>query len=297
MLKANSLTSTELGAPLPSPPGFDTQLRFNETTPLDPAGVYLASIELMWRISQQPWAGSVDLDAMRMILSPSRLVGISVFQNRPTLQPSHIVLALLKAVMAMYRGEPGFFKLDAEMTRLGVQTGRLVIDNPLAQSTLGGGNDTTLDSLGTPEESILIATSGVIDDADWEGFSITWILDGAFLSVQEIFIAVLNGIATIGYDSRGGPSQDCEFVTGLGAAGNVAFHVSRTQTTPVLCILFSRAIYLTTVNVIVGMKHFQEMGIVLKRDGLQFARGCLYKIRGTEEAAARLSVCGSLEES
>lgn len=236
MLKTNSLTSTELSAPPPSPPGFDTQLRFDETTRLDPVGVYLASIELMWRISQQPWAGSVDLDAVRMILSPSRLVGISVFQNRPTLQPSHIVLALLKAVMAMYSGEPGFYELKAEVTRLGVQTGRLVIDNPLAQSTLGGGNDTMLDSLGTPEDalgnqtSILTATSGVIDDADWEGFSITWILDGAFLSVQEIFIAVLNGIATIGYDSRGGPSQDCDFVTNLVQPARLPFMLAeRTQ--------------------------------------------------------------------
>ena len=264
-------------APLPSPPpGFVAKTEFKLAEPLDPNGVYLATISLMFALSEQAWSSEVDLTRLNWVPSPGGRVAIVTVAEAPGLQPGHIILAIYQCVLAMYSRRPGF---DAVVVKIYLQErciGKLVMLNPFdLPAVIGSRNSTLLGESMAKGTGSVMTRAGVLVDPENDDFRISWAFDGRPVPAQDIFSAVLDGIATTAqYDVN----ESCAYVTGVSFSGNLAFHISRISVQDLECGRISRAFLLISHWIIPIERIFTEMDFTLILNERPIAEGYIFKI-------------------
>ena len=260
---------------------------FHVETPLQPLGVYLVVMHVMFGLGLQQWSGSVDLSRLTITTSPESHVMLSIFSDSPELQPGHIIIALYNTVSTMYAQRPGFDKLNCGIFLRKRRIGLFYMTPTSPRPVLSGSQDDTVYEWDGIEgvvsvvnnTSILKANSGVVIDPADTRFRISWSSDGNFIPVQEMLSSIIDGMATTAQYDYDGP---CSYITGVSFSGNVAFHINGCSGQTLLCRRISKAYILLVALVIVKERQFREMEMTLYFDGETIGEGYVLKISSVE---------------
>ena len=180
----------------------------------------------------------MDLTRLNWVPSLGGKVAIVTVAEGPGLHSGHIVLAIYQCVLAVCR-RPG---IDDVVVKIYLQErciGKLVMLNPFDLPTVIGGRNSILlgDSMVKGTGGIM-TSAGVLVDFENDRFRISWAFNVRPVPAQEIFRAVLDGIAaTVQHDVN----KTCAYVTGVSFSGNVAFHIGRIDVQDLECDRKSRA--------------------------------------------------------
>lgn len=196
----------------------------------------------MFDLSQQPWSDGVDLTNLGLVAVPGGHVSLTLHELAQGLQPGHIILAIYDTVLRMYNKQPGFYAVNG--------TGTLTDD------------------------------SGVIIDPSDPRFSISWTANGKSIPAQDIFSAVVDGIAsTAQYEWN----QICSYALGVSFSGNVAFHIGPYSSSEgLLCGWIVKTFSFLVIYVVRARREFQEIDFTLSWQGQKMGSGYIMKLSSIE---------------
>lgn len=302
-MRSNALSCispTELNSPLPpSPPGFQPELDWNLFVPLNPTAVYVTAIKLMYGLCQQAWSDTVDLvhDDLRVVEQPGHNAIIYTSDNPHSteLKTGLAVRALYDVVFLMGNQEPGFYKVTSSIALQGRAIGRILITSkaqlPAANPTSSDrdflNTTSTVDILGghhTPNEnSSSLAYSGYIPDPDDERFKISYQYVGDNVRSQEMFSAVLAGLASVAQYNDDGPLP---WLSAVSFSGNLVFHFGARPRQALMGWHISRTFYLLVYHLFLVQRILKEMHFTLLYYGRPIADGFMKSMRSVGEAGA-----------
>lgn len=300
-MRSNALScirSTELNSPLPpSPPGFQTKLDWDRSVPLNPTAVYVTAIKLMYGLCQQAWSDTVNLahDDLRVV-EQSGYNGIIYTSDSPhstELKTGLAVRALYDVVFSMATQEPGFYKVTSSIELQGRAIGRILITSnaqtPTAYPTSSDrdflNNTLTANVPGSYDTPTVnpssLAYSGYIPDPDDERFKISYQYVGDNIRSQEIFSAVLAGLANVAQYNNDGPVP---WLTAVSFTGNVVFHFGARPRQALMGWHISRTYYLLVYHLFLVQRILKEIRFTLLYYGRPIADGFMKSMRSVGEA-------------
>lgn len=261
---------------------------FDEKTQIDPAGVYIDSIRAMFDLSQQPWSDGVDLTNLGLVAVPGGHVSLTLHELAQGLQPGHIILAIYDTVLRMYNKQPGFYAVNCQIYLRAQGVGNIaMLPSRLQKVPSGSQNDTMAGSEGTEGSLSLVNgtgtltdDSGVIIDPSDPRFSISWTANGKSIPAQDIFSAVVDGIAsTAQYEWN----QICSYALGVSFSGNVAFHIGPYSSSEgLLCGWIVKTFSFLVIYVVRARREFQEIDFTLSWQGQKMGSGYIMKLSSIE---------------
>ena len=265
-------------APIP-PAGYQVLLRFNESIPLNPLGVYINAIELMYKLAQDSWNDPLNEDLfMSVSLYNIWIFAASIPQHG--LPASLLVIGLQDAIITMARLS-AFFRLSVDLGLNGLVIGHLEIGNketPPPDSVTGTSytKDILLSVNETQSNGSLSDSGRIIDPYDSK-FVITYAFYGKAINSKEVFTAVLDGLAT---SAQYEPKEYCALLEAVSVSGTCVISVSQIPSFPARLYYLdvTRALLILTTGVIVTRRRFGEMEFGISYDGIQIAEGYLLKI-------------------
>lgn len=288
-----TLSQSEPISPLPpGPPGFSVDYFWNRSKALNPLGLYVTAIKLMYGLSKQPWSSPVELlESGLCIISqqPDYNVIILTADRHPgtTLTTGMVVKVLYESVTDMATREPGFYQINDFITLNGETIGKMIIDSNnlllnhegVLNATLTADFPHNIASSHPTERDIGDVTqpsnSNEIIDPHDRRLKITWEWGGKNIPAQDIFSAAFNGLAASALYDHDGP---CEYITALSASGNAVFHIGRSTRTTVFAGVIARAFYLLINQLFLVQRRFEELWIYLSINGINFADGYIHKV-------------------
>lgn len=254
---------------------------------LNPLGVYINAIELMYRLAQYNWDAHI-YEEIRMSVTFYNIWILAAGAPSDRLQVSHIVIALQDCIIAMAR-LTGFFRLSALISLDGEMIGHLEFGNNQSPSD----NNT---SVSLQEDSSLLVNnnrsdgssinSGHIVDPNDHRFVITYDFYEKAIDSKEIFTVVLDGLAT---SAQFEPNEYCDVLEVHSMSGTVAISITKILGEPTLVRYYdlTRSLLIIVTGVIVRQRMFRELGFSISYNGLEIAEGYLFKVtlanNGTQE--------------
>lgn len=263
----------------PTPPaGFQVQLRFNESIPLNPLGVYINAIELMYKLAQEEWNDRIH-EHLYMSVTIYNIWIFAASTTQIRIQISLLVIALQDAIIAMARLS-GFFGLTVNICLDGPIIGLLEIGNnespPDSITTTSGTKDVLRLVNKNPSNGSLSNSGQVVDPLDSK-FVISYTFYGKAINSKEVFTAVLDGLAiSAQYNSQ----EDCSVLEAVSVSGTSALSVSQIPSfsTPLHYSDVTRALLILTTGVIVLRRRFGEVEFGISYDGIEIAEGYILKL-------------------
>lgn len=226
----------------------------------------------MYRIAQQPWSDTVNLQHLSPIVKIGYKAVIITRLSGPDgkLQTRYMVSALYKGVLAMANGKPGFYRLSAlvylQDSLIGsVQVDRLG-DDP---GQLSG----TLSSIRQRNDTLTYRTGQIVDPKD-PSTRINYTFGGRTLTSQAILTAVLDGLAATAQFAGGSMRS----VTGWSVSGDTKLFFGGVLGRNVLAKDATRALYLVVLDLVVAFGMYEEVSFDLFTSGRWTAGGAIEAI-------------------
>ena len=194
-----SLSVSTLAAPAP-PSGFEIDIHYDTSSLLNPLGIYLCAIDFMYQFAQTGWnkrlsgGFTVWLDRYDVEIDIE-----SVHQQHGSvqLQTCHIVLGLYETIREV-SAQSRFCEVLTALSLHRRQIGSLAIQRKTPQKTKTVGVNATSSSTVMDFSSNDVPTypSGSIIDLDDRRFNISYMFTGIRINSKDIFLAVLDALAT-----------------------------------------------------------------------------------------------------
>ena len=185
-----------LGAPTP-PSGFVTNLNYDTSVRLNPLAVYVCAISGMYKFGLFKWHEELATDYVLWAQGYNAEIEILPGLGALHLQVSHVIFGLYETMVEIATHSQ-FCRVTATLSLHGRQIGRLAIQEN-AHSTLGtsGSNATNSTILSLSSQSNLATyPSGEIIDHEDPEFSIVYTFTGTHINSRDIFLVVLDALAT-----------------------------------------------------------------------------------------------------
>lgn len=262
---------------IPPIPGMTVEYHYQRQFPLNPLGIYLSAIELMYYLSRLDWnapiSGDVNewLDAYNVRIMVLRTADANVLHN------SHVVLALLGAIndMSSKNAHCEFFVyISLDRRQIGIiavgpkdgLTQRLTADKERDGPRSLTQNDTT-----STNYAPLTLSSEIIDPA-FQSVHIEYQTDGDAIGARYVFLMVLDGMAQAAQFS---PHSHCSGFHAMDPDLHAVFHISPTHTGrfKFQYSVIVRTLYLLFGDILLDKSRFHEMSFQLVWDGLYVAQG------------------------
>ena len=283
------LRPTSLTAPLPlDPEGFDTETKTTPNMPLNPVGVYVNAIHMLYDFAQQPWSQAVEAPST-MRREPAYNLQISALvttnlRRQSRVRFSFLVLALYRSVRLMAENWPGFVAMETAILYNGKEVGGIEF-TPVRVPSVGMHplvNDIAIEDrnsdVGTTN---LTELHGTIYDREIGGFVIRWQEIGPNVPVQDIMFATLDGMTTVAqFDSRTICRNAVRGVS-AGVIRGVEFMLEPTLTAhgvDLPCWAMARAYLLISMRVVVARRFYRQFEIEIWYHGVQLGRGHIKRI-------------------
>lgn len=263
----------------PTPPaGYQVLLRFDESLPLNPLGVYINAIELMYKLAQEEWNDYIHED-LYMSVTTYNIWIIAASTPQHELQISLLVIGLQDSIIAMARLS-GFFRLTVNLSLNGLVIGHLDfgrIETPPYNVTSTGYTKEVLLSINKIQSNGSLSNSGQIVDPYDSKFVVSYTFYGKAINSKEVFTAVLDGLAiSAQYKSE----EHCSLLEAVSVSGTSAISVSQIPSFPTRLHYsdVTKALLILTTGVIVTRRRFGEVEFEISYDGIQIAEGYILKL-------------------
>ena len=281
------------------PKGFDIETAWDTTVTLNPLGVYVTAITLMYGLSLQPWSATVELvESGLVVITKAPAYDVVILTSDTTvgadLTTELCVQALYRAVNDMAVRQPGFYQSTNYIVEgPGIPIGRILItdiNHPSVNSatnssdgvlldmtiaTFDGQTNTLTNRTLNNRNPTTNADSGQLIDPDNPSFKIFYQYTGKTILAGDLFSAALDGLASVAqYNNKG----ICDSITALSVKRNVVFHVGRsTAEVQVLAGILAKAFFLLVRDLFLVQKRFQEMEFGMEVAGMMIADGYILK--------------------
>ena len=265
-----SLSVSALAAPTP-PAGFDVDIHYDTSKRFNLLSVYLTAIDCMYSFAQEDW-NKQQLDAFT-ILSPRSDIQIDIEPFRDTIQleVNHIVFGLYDTILDVAE-KSRFCETLSTLSLHRRLVGTLRIEKMTPRILDGGINAPNLTVVkGLPQSNGVTYPTGRLQDPDNPEFSIDYIYYGARINSKDIFLAILDALATAAQFSdiepfeslrAASPSGPC-VVNLVGVDGPIKTNYS----------FVTKALRMTIVGIMVKLGKFEEIALRLKWEGSLIAEG------------------------
>ena len=248
-------------------------------------GTLEAVINLMYGLSTQEYEAQVDLSQLSYVAAYEDRVAIYTKAVSQQLQPRHIIVALYRAVLGMYRGQPGFYAYDSTIVLDGQPVGLLAIDyaTPDGSST----TSTSLEIINPPAingTSGARRTSGIVIDSEDFRLQIYWRANSTDIPAEDILASVMDGIADVAaFDTW----TSCQPIIGTSLSGQVTFSVRGIDGT-MLCGRISKTFRLIANEIIVISRIYKEIDLIVKYNDQRIGSGKIGFAQGNSRTAAEV---------
>lgn len=269
-LLTNGPTSTTAVTVPTSPFGFEAYCHFEPNEPLNVLAIYLSAIDCMYQFAQKGWHDSLDGGFRTWAQGFKVEVETESSQGSGGPLPlltSHIVLGLYYTIVEISRAN-SFCKVTTTLSIQNRQRGLIRIHERALGMPSNGLTDATTKHLSSTTPAY---PSGRATDADDPRFTIDYAYDGARIASQEIFIAILDGLAT---SAQYADDARFQHLTATSASGKCAIDISAVAGPHQTNYSFvTKALRLLTWDVILRLRKFGGMTFELRWEGTSIARG------------------------
>lgn len=285
MLTGNFSSVSTVDAPTP-PYGFDVDLHYDSSVKLNPLGVYLTSIDCMYKFARKGWNevmpggftvwtdeynAEIDGEAAQAPGGPLPF------------RTSHIVLGLWAALVEVST-QSKFCELRASIYLQRRQIGALAI-RPKGSHLINNHNvafhNATIQTL---LNNTATYPSGRIPDPDNKELTISYTYTGDRINSRDVFMSVIGGLVDIApFD----PLAPFESFTAISPSGKcVTTFVKLDDQSPISFSFIVTALRLIIWDVIVKLRKFEAMTIALEWNGVRTAEGSI-KAQGSGSAVQK----------
>lgn len=272
VLPANMST---LAAPV-SPPGFDIDINYDTSKELNPLAVYLCAVDYMYHFAQKDWSErlvggfTVGVDGFNVEIDIASSQGPYGLQ----LLTSHIILGLYETIIDV-SANSRFCEVTTTLSLYGRQIGVLLIQKRgVGVSKEGGINSTGPVLVKGPTNSTTVAyPSGHLVDADDPDFSISYTYSGARINSKDVFMAVLDALATAAQFS---PSTPFGSLTARSPSGSCVINIAEEDSPfPINFSFVTKALRVVIVDIMVRLRNFGALALELEWQNVKMAEGSI----------------------
>ena len=186
---------------------------------------------------------------------------------------SQAILALNEVAVEMIHGD-NFFNTDATISLRGVLTGRISIKFRPPFSVEDGRDDGTKAGNGT---NVLTANSGTLRDPAYPGYKINWQYQNTRINSKDIFLAVLDGMATAAQPIERARCPHLEVVSPVSRLGQAIISLNDVYVSGDVAFLTYKdviiTLYLMFRDAIIGLTKFGKMSFQVYLQGSKRGEG------------------------
>lgn len=271
-----SLSVSTLAAPAP-PPGFQIDVHYDTTSTLNPLGVYMVAIDFMYQFAQRGWnkrlsgGFTVWLDKFGVEVD---IESVRHQHGAVELQTCHIVLGLYETILEV-SAQSRFCEVLTTLSLHRRQIGSLAIQRKTPQITKTDGANATKSFMVEASSSSNAPTypSGIIIDVDDRPFTVSYTFTGIHINSKDIFIAVLDALATAAQLPADTLFQSLNAVS---PSGNCVISVAVDSSQSRLSYgHVTKALRALVISVMVVLKKFEEITFQLKWQANKMVQGSI----------------------
>lgn len=270
-----NLSSSTLTAPVP-PSGFDVDIQYDTSKKFKPLAVYMAAIDCMYQFAQKNW--DERLDGSFTIWVPGYDVEIDIESSQGIhgihLLNSHVILGLYETIIHVST-QSKFCEVISTLSLHGRQIGTLIIQERSLRTLKMGETNSTSSLLEerSPKSSSPTYPSGDINDVDDARLSISYTYSGVRINSKDIFLAVLDALATTAQFSPGTPFRS---LTANSVSGKCVISILEVDgPSQINYSHITMALRVIIVDIMVYLAKFGEMTFQLKWEAVQTAEGSI----------------------
>ncbi|KAM0794504.1 hypothetical protein BDR22DRAFT_922704 [Usnea florida] len=265
LIKDHPSVST-LGAPV-SPPDFEVDISYDTRIILNPLAVYSCAIGCMYNFAQLGWDKPLARSITYWPEGYNVQIGIESTQGSHGsvhLATNHIVIGLYMTMLdvaALSR----FCEVHTTLSQHQRRIGRLLIEKKTSSTLEQGGTNATNTTLekGSMQGSVLTYPSGRIIDPVDSNFQVVYTYSGARLNSRDVFLAVLDALATAAQFDRLAFFESLS-VTSPSGACTISIVAIQSSTFKVNYSFFTRALFFMIRDIMVYLKNFGELTLRLE---------------------------------
>ncbi len=268
----NYISVSALAAPAP-PAGFETGIYFDTSKKFNPLAVYLCALDTMYKFAQTGWSkvlvGGITIWVERFNVQID-IESEGMAHGSTKLETSHIVLGLYQTMVEV-AARSHFCETLTTLTMHGRQIGRLIIEKRTQRTVEGGGSDAINLTLveASPQGNAVTYPSGHFIDPDDPDFSISYTYSGARINSKDIFLAVLDALATSAQFSPLTPFSSLSIISPSGdCAVNI---VGIDGGFPVNYSFVTKTLRIVVMEIMVKLGKFEEIELQLKYEDFMMA--------------------------
>lgn len=275
-LTDESLSVSTLAAPA-RPLGFDADIHYDTSEILNALGVYLCAIDVMYHFAQTGWfkrlAGGLEVwvDGFNMEIDIEK-------SQEPhggfQLQTNHIVFGLYETIVDI-SAHSRFCQVLTTLSMHRRQIGTLVIQKRASmapEKEIANAKSLILVN-GSSISNAATYPSGLVIDPENPSFSIAYNYSGIRINSKDIFLAVLDALATAAEFS---PSTSFRSLNAISASGDCAISILEVDSQFQMTYSYvTKALRAMIVDIMVYLRKFEEMTLELKWQASKIAEGSI----------------------
>lgn len=284
-LTDESISASTLAAPTPTP-GFEVEIHYDTSKSFSPLGVYRCAIDCMYQFTQTGW--DKELTGGFTVWVDGFDVQIDVETSRGShgslpLESSHIVLGLYETMVDI-SAHSRFCEVLTTLLQHRRQLGTLVIEKRTPRTPEKGGINATgsIPVKGSPWSNTVTYPSGQITDLDDDRFSVSYTYSGARINSKDIFMTILDALATAAQFSPDAPFKS---LNAISVSGDCVMDILEVDSQCQANYSFvTKALRIIIVGIMVYLRKFGEMTFQLKWKAASMAEGSI-ELAGHSAAA------------
>lgn len=244
-------------------------IHYDESKRLSLLGIYLTAIDCMYDFAQEEWHEPQTLILTFRSVGFDVQIEIEPAQTALQLRVNHVILGIYDTILDV-AAKSRFCETLSTISLHGRHVGTLRIENK-TPTIMGSGSNATNITIADafPRGNAVTYPKGQFDDPDDPEFSIEYIFYGGRIYSKDIFLAVLDALATAAqftdsapFNSLGGvsPSGDC-VINIIGVDGPYQINYS----------FVTKALKILIMGIMVPLTKFEEIALRLKWKGALLA--------------------------
>ncbi|KAF6217456.1 hypothetical protein HO133_006794 [Letharia lupina] len=270
------VNASTLAAP-DRPPGFEVEIHYDTSKPFGPLGVYLCAIDCMYHFAQIGWHEALAGGLTVWVDGFDVEIDVESEQG-PTgplkLETSNIIQGLYETMLDVSAGSH-FCEVLTTLSLHRRQLGTLVIERRAPRTLEKGSANTTNTGLtkASAQGNTVTYPSGYITDSNDHSFSTSYTYSGTRINSKDVFLAVLDALATAAQFS---PSTPFRSLTALSASGNCVINIVEVDSQFQVNYSFvTKALRVMVLDIMVTLRNFGEVTFQLKWKALNIAEGSI----------------------
>ena len=267
------LSVSTLGAPEP-PRDFEVDINYDTSTILNALAVYSCAIGCMYHFAQLGWDHPLAQSITYWAEDYNVQIGIETTQGSHgsiRLATNHIVIGLYTTMLDV-AALSHFCEVHTTLSQHQRKIGRLLIEKRTSATLEQGGTNATnlLVEKGSLQGSALTYPSGRIIDPDQSNFEISYTYSGARLNSKDVFLGVLDALATAAQFDRLTFFESLNVISPSGAC-KISIVAIQSSTFRVRFSFVTRALLIMIRDIMIYLKDFGEVTLQLEWRGSAMA--------------------------